>query len=154
MFNTSCSFCRKKTINFTEEEESFILISSLQDANLPKFLAEDVVLFEGILADLFPGVVTPQSDDVILEKAINLASLDLGVSHWKSQREKVVQLYSQLLVRHGVMLVGPTAGGKTVVRSILQRALYYLPALDKDTDEYELHSKVRLLFFTEWFETK
>ncbi|XP_063728306.1 dynein axonemal heavy chain 6-like isoform X2 [Symsagittifera roscoffensis] len=131
----------KNVAKFTKEEESLILISSLQDANLPKFIAEDVSLFEGILADLFPGVMTPQSNEVVLQKAINLAIMDLNVTSWNSQREKVVQLYSQLLVRHGVMLVGPTSGGKTVVRNILQKALYYLPALDKDCDEYELHNK-------------
>ena len=66
----------------------------------------------------------------------------LGITSWTSQRDKVFQLHSQLLVRHGVMLVGPTSGGKTVVRNILQKALYYLPALDAECDEYELHSKV------------
>ena len=66
--------------SFSEEEESLILISSLQDANLPKFIAEDVVLFEGILADLFPGVSTPQTNDAILQKAINLAIMDLGTT--------------------------------------------------------------------------
>ncbi|XP_075255484.1 dynein axonemal heavy chain 6-like isoform X3 [Convolutriloba macropyga] len=132
---------RKNVTSFSEEEESLILISSLQDANLPKFIAEDVVLFEGILADLFPGVSTPQTNDAILQKAINLAIMDLGITSWTSQRDKVFQLHSQLLVRHGVMLVGPTSGGKTVVRNILQKALYYLPALDAECDEYELHSK-------------
>lgn len=43
--------------------------------------------------------------------------------------EKVQQLYSQLLVRHGVMLVGPTCGGKSTARTILQRALVLLPTL-------------------------
>ena len=51
----------------TEKEESFILIHSLREANLPKFLAEDVPLFESILADLFPGVKPPDPDHGILE---------------------------------------------------------------------------------------
>jgi dynein heavy chain len=54
---------------------------------------------------------------------------DLGLQHWPSQISKVKQLHSQVLVRHGVMLVGPTGGGKTAARSILQKALVLLPML-------------------------
>lgn len=54
-------------IKLTEKEEAYILIHSLRDANLPKFLAEDVPLFESILADLFPGVTPPDPDHGVLE---------------------------------------------------------------------------------------
>ena len=50
-----------------EDDEAFILIHSLRDANMPKFLAEDVPLFESILDDLFPGVVPPEPDHGALE---------------------------------------------------------------------------------------
>ena len=40
---------------------------SLQDANIPKFLAEDVPLFKSILDDLFPGIVPPDRDYGVLE---------------------------------------------------------------------------------------
>ena len=39
------------------------------------------------------------------------------------------QLYNQILVRHGVMLVGPSGGGKTTIRNVLQRALVVLPTM-------------------------
>ena len=51
----------------TEEQESYILIHALTDANLPKFIAEDVPLFQSILADLFPGITPPAKDYGILE---------------------------------------------------------------------------------------
>ncbi|ESO83513.1 hypothetical protein LOTGIDRAFT_133189, partial [Lottia gigantea] len=57
-----------------DEEESHIMIHSLRDANLPKFLAEDVPLFESILADLFPGIVPPSPDQGVLEVNFNLTS--------------------------------------------------------------------------------
>ena len=59
---------------------------------------------------------------------------DQGLQSWPSQIEKVKQLHSQVLVRHGVMLVGPTGGGKTTVRTILQRALVLLPTISTDDD--------------------
>lgn len=117
------------TATITEQEESYILIHSLRDANLPKFLAEDVPLFENILADLFPGIRPPQPDHGVLEKAILISARDQGLQIWPHQMDKVKQFYSQILVRHGVMLVGPTGGGKTTIRSILQKAIILLPTL-------------------------
>lgn len=55
----------------------------------------------------------------------------MGLQWWPSQIEKVRQLYSQIQVRHGVMLVGPTCGGKSTVRNILQKALVLLPTIQE-----------------------
>ena len=43
-------------------DEQHVLIHSLRDANMPKFLAEDVPLFESIMDDLFPGIKPPEPD--------------------------------------------------------------------------------------------
>ncbi|WAR20146.1 DYH6-like protein, partial [Mya arenaria] len=124
----------RMNVTLTEKEEAYILIHSLRDANLPKFLAEDVPLFDNILADLFPGITPPEPDHGILEKAISMSTRDQGLQVWPHQVEKVKQLYNQILVRHGVMLVGPTGGGKTTVRSILQKALVLLPTIQPQED--------------------
>jgi dynein heavy chain len=55
------------SVRLSEKDEAYILIHSLRDANLPKFLAEDVPLFESILDDLFPGITPPEPDHGILE---------------------------------------------------------------------------------------
>ena len=58
-----------------------------------------------------------------------------------------MQLYDQMLVRHGIMLVGPTGGGKTVSRNILQKALSILPTFtDKSVDKQKPHLVHTFLF--------
>jgi dynein heavy chain len=72
-----------------------------------------------------------------------------------------MQLYDQILVRHGVMLVGPTGGGKTISRNILQRALIILPTFMQDKNKtsgvinyYELKKFLygfKLMHYRLWF---
>ena len=54
-----------------------------------------------------------------IEAAISHDSLE----HSPSQVQKCHELYNTLLVRHGVILLGPTGGGKSSVVSILAAAL-------------------------------
>ncbi|MBN3302923.1 DYH6 protein, partial [Amia calva] len=127
-------------LSLTEEEESCILIDALLDANLPKLVPEDVSLFKSIMWDLFPAIGIPTSASPRLQKAITTATEILGLQQWPSQAEKVIQLYKQILARHGVMLVGPTGGGKTAVRSILQHALPLLSSVSrKETSSVQVN---------------
>ncbi len=50
--------------------EDVILIRSMRDSNVPKFLEEDLGLFGDIIKDLFPGIHIPDIDYGLLKKAI------------------------------------------------------------------------------------
>ncbi len=55
----------------------------------------------------------------------------------ESQLRKVIQFYETMLIRHGVMLVGPTLGGKTTVYRILSDTLTDLHANKVDYHFYQ-----------------
>ncbi|XP_066284547.1 dynein axonemal heavy chain 3-like isoform X3 [Branchiostoma lanceolatum] len=106
-----------------DQPENVLVLRSINEVNLPKFLSHDIPLFEGIISDLFPGVVMPKRDLGSLETGLisNIRSRGLQPVPWFI--EKIVQIYEMILVRHGLMIVGDPLGGKTSAFKVLAGAL-------------------------------
>jgi dynein heavy chain len=107
-----------------DKDEQMLLYRTLRDMNLSKLIAQDVPLFLSLLEDLFPSIPTPAKAvyaDMLaaIEKSVKEAGLVMHDA-WVT---KVIQLYETTLVRHGIMLSGPTGGGKSRIFEILQSSL-------------------------------
>ena len=101
------------------ESEDAVLIRAMRDSNVPKFLKDDLPLFSAIIQDLFPSVEITESDYGELQTQI-----EESIENYKLQQHpifivKVIQLFETFNVRFGVMLVGPTGGGKTTCYEVL-----------------------------------
>lgn len=107
-----------------EKPEEYLMYRTLRDMNLSKLVAQDVPLFLSLLADLFPKCKSPPvSTYPEIESAISEVALSKGLVLEDAWVKKVVQLYETYKVRHGIMLCGPTGGGKTEICNTLAAAL-------------------------------
>eukprot|EP00741_Cyanophora_paradoxa_P002452 tig00000076_g2377.t1 len=117
--------------------EEILVLRAIRDVNQPKFLSEDLPLFDGIISDLFPGLQKPKVDYGDLELMMKEATVESGLQTVDSFLVKCMQLYETTIVRHGLMLVGPTGGGKTACYNVLAKAMSKL-------HEHERFAKVKI----------
>ncbi|KAJ6667676.1 hypothetical protein lerEdw1_015997 [Lerista edwardsae] len=104
-------------------DEELICLRAIKDVNVPKFLQDDLKLFNGIISDLFPMIKEEAIDYGILEEAIHKYCLRDNLKDVDGFVTKCIQLYETTVVRHGLMLVGPTGSGKTKCYKVLAAAM-------------------------------
>jgi dynein heavy chain len=107
-------------------QEDQITLRALRDVNVPKFLKDDLPLFENIISDLFPDTERPHVEYGALVPALELKMKEMQFILTENFQTKVVQLIDTIGVRHGLMLVGPNGGGKTTNFRVLQVTSGYL----------------------------
>lgn len=109
-----------------DKSETFLMMRTLRDMNMSKFVAEDVPLFLSLLDDLFIGLKAPRAEFPDVHKALCEVAERKGLQKHGPWLNKCIQLYETNLVRHGIMLVGPAGAGKTTITECLTEALSML----------------------------
>jgi len=107
------TFLKEALNNFYFKE--LICLRAIRDVNVPKFLQDDLKLFNGIVSDLFPKIKEQPIDYGALDDSIRKSCLSLNIEDVDGFVTKCIQLFETTVVRHGLMLVGPTGSGKTKV---------------------------------------
>lgn len=106
-----------------EESEEALVLKALRDVNRPKFLAQDAILFEGILSDLFTKSQSTSTDHAALRSILAEVLSEKNLQATPSLLDKISQMHDTMQVRHGVMLVGGPLSGKTTAYLVLAEAL-------------------------------
>jgi len=105
--------------------EKAVLMRSLRDTNVAKIEGDDLKIFMGLLADLFPGIDVPRARDYDMEKVlVEVMEQDYGYTHDPDGYLllKVTQLIELLAIRHCVFLMGPPGSYKSALWKILKNA--------------------------------
>jgi dynein heavy chain, axonemal len=108
---------------YPDEDEYVLMLRSIIDVNLCKFLAHDVPLFHGITGDLFPGVKLPEPDYEHLTTTLHAVCERRNLQASPYFIEKIIQLYEMIIVRHGLMIVGLPFAAKSSCLNVLAEAL-------------------------------
>ncbi|XP_062843095.1 dynein axonemal heavy chain 1 [Trichomycterus rosablanca] len=103
--------------------EELICLRAIKDVNVPKFLQDDLKLFNGIVSDLFPKISEEPIDYGALEQSIRNVCKKKCLKDVDDFITKIIQLYETTVVRHGLMLVGPAGSGKTKCYEVLAAAM-------------------------------
>ncbi|KAK7907430.1 hypothetical protein WMY93_016042 [Mugilogobius chulae] len=106
-----------------EMNEELICLRAINDVNVPKFLQDDLKLFNGIVSDLFPKTKQEPINYGTLEQSMRNVCAEKNLKDVDAFIHKCIQLYETTVVRHGLMLVGPSGSGKTRCYEILGAAI-------------------------------
>uniref|UniRef100_A0A672TN04 Cytoplasmic dynein 2 heavy chain 1 n=1 Tax=Strigops habroptila TaxID=2489341 RepID=A0A672TN04_STRHB len=108
----------KKEIN-----ESHIVVQALRLNTMSKLTFADCSRFDALVKDVFPGIDFKDVEYAELTTALQQVFEEANLEIISTQIKKALELYEQLRQRMGVVIVGPSGGGKSTLWRMLKAAL-------------------------------
>ena len=88
--------------------QELIVLRAIRDANVPKFLQDDLKLFNGIVSDLFPRIKEEPMDYGEMEASIKKTCIDKGLE----DVEGVVLQCGQFTITKGLVCCDENGDGR------------------------------------------
>ena len=98
-----------------DQSEAGLLMRALRDFNLPKIVADDMVVFMGLIKDLFPAEFDsmPRARDAEFEALVGEVAIENKLQPAAGFVQNVVDLQDLLDIRHCVFVMGASGNNKS-----------------------------------------
>jgi len=106
---------------YPDSDEDLLIIRAMKDVNVPKFLRDDIFLFEAIIGDLFPGRKMVKDIDMTLKKGFQKKMQELKLTEGDAFMLKCMELHDICSIRFGNMIVGAPMSGKTEILNVVHQ---------------------------------
>ncbi|KAL8873373.1 MAG: hypothetical protein Q9174_001143, partial [Haloplaca sp. 1 TL-2023] len=112
------------------ELEPQILVQSIRETIAPKLISQDIDTMKEVQAEHFPGVEYRSASLDRLREAINVEAAERRLVLNEAWMTKLIQLYQIQAIHHGVMMVGSSGSGKSMIWKVLLQALRRLDGVE------------------------
>jgi dynein heavy chain 2, cytosolic len=113
----------KQQSKIDQSQEMEIIVKSARFNTMSKLTFGDSKRFDALLKDIFPNVKITEFEYDDLKKALTHVFAEHKLIFNDIQLKKALEIYEQLRQRMGVVVVGPSGSGKSVLWRMLKEAL-------------------------------
>ena len=103
--------------------EMIVMMKTLYEMNVSKFVSQDVETFAALMQDVFPRIEEGLRPSSEFRAALKETCDETGWTYHATWADKCLQLYESSIVRHGIMVVGPPRSGKSTAIDAVARTL-------------------------------
>lgn len=114
----------------SDDFEPQIIVQSIRETIAPKLTQNDMRTIVSIETEVFPGIRYIPTNLERLESAIRIEAAEEHLIVNDSWMTKIIQLYQIQAIHHGVMMVGKSGSGKSLIWKILLQSLQRLDGVE------------------------